>query len=108
MNPTNAVVLTGVTVLLGKWSANQPINVRIVVGITGAALGLSVISEVNEGLASKISVLMLIGAAFMYVPAIAKKAGLTSGASGTGLGPGSSFKNGKSGGGGGGGGGNSW
>lgn len=111
MNPTNAVVLTGLTVVLGKWSADQAIDVRLVVGITGAALGLAVINEASEDLASKIGLLLLLGAVFIYLPSVAKKAGLMDvrkPARGTGMGPGSSFKGGRAGGGGGGGGGGSW
>jgi hypothetical protein len=76
VNPTNAIALTGALVVLGKWSADQKLSVRIIVGLAGATLGLAVVNEMNEELAGKMAVLVLITAVFMYGPAVAWKAGL--------------------------------
>lgn len=76
MNTTNAVVLTAFLVVAGRWSQGKPLDIRVAVGGAGLALFLAAINTADEGLATKFAVLILISAAFLYAPAIAKKAGL--------------------------------
>lgn len=70
MNPTSSIVLTGAIVGLNRWSTNQPFTMRIVIGLTGAAIGLAVVNEANSGLAAKIGELIVLSAALLYVPGI--------------------------------------
>jgi hypothetical protein len=76
MNTTNAVALTGLLVVAGRWSAGKPLDIRVAVGVGGVALGLSALSSADEGLAGKFAVLILVTAIFAYGPWIADKAGL--------------------------------
>lgn len=77
MNVTNAVVLTAFLVVAGRWSESKPLDIKVAVGTGGLAIFMSVLNSANEDLASKFAVLVLVGAVFLYGPAIAKKAGLT-------------------------------
>lgn len=74
---TNAVVLTGVIVTAGKWAQDEPLSMRIVVGGTALAVSLAAMNEGAPELASKFATLVVVIAAFMYLPAIAYRAGLT-------------------------------
>lgn len=76
MNPATGVVLTGAVVALGQWSKDEPVSIRIVVGGTVLALGLSVLAESEPEIAGKFTALIVIAATFTYVPAIAWKIGL--------------------------------
>lgn len=76
IEPTTAVVLTGVTVVLGEWAGGHGIRMRTVVGGTFLAVSLSVLGEVSPDLAGKFGALVLTVAAFTYGPSIASKLGL--------------------------------
>jgi hypothetical protein len=77
MNTTNAVLMTGVLVVGGRWASDKPLDIRVAVGTAGLALFLAVINSSNPELASKFAVLILVSAVFLYGPAIVKKTGLT-------------------------------
>lgn len=77
MNTTNSVVGTALVVAVGKWSQDETIGVRVVVGGFFLAVLLSVMEQGSPKLASRFALLVFVVAAFMYVPAIAYKAGLT-------------------------------
>jgi hypothetical protein len=77
MNTTNAVVLTGVLVVGGKWAQGTNLNIRIAIGIWALSLFLAVMNESEPELASKFAILVVLGALFLYGPAIVKKIGLT-------------------------------
>lgn len=77
MDTTNAVLMTGVLVVGGRWAQDKPLDIRIAVGTAGLALFLAVINASQPDLASKFAVLILVSAAFLYGPAIFKKTGLT-------------------------------
>lgn len=76
MNTTTAVVATGAIVVAGKWANDEPLSVKLAVGVGAFALALTLIGEANDKLASQFALLVLILAMFRYVPAIAKKTGL--------------------------------
>lgn len=76
MNTTNAVAMTALLTVAGRWSAGKPLDIRVAVGVGGMALGLSALSSSNEQFASKMATLILVTALFMYGPWIADKAGL--------------------------------
>jgi hypothetical protein len=74
MSPTNAAVLTGVVVTVGRWSEGKPLSAKVVVGAAFLAIFLSVMPEdLGQGFA----VLILLGAVLKYSVTIAQKAGLT-------------------------------
>lgn len=77
MNTTNAVLMTGLVVVSGRWASGKPLDIRLAVGTAGLALFLAVINSSSPELASRFAVLVLVTAVFMYGPTIAKKAGLT-------------------------------
>jgi predicted tellurium resistance membrane protein TerC len=77
MDTSNSVVATAGIVVVGTWVQDKPLNVRIVVGGMFVAVFLSLMSQGNPKFASRFATLILVAAAFMYVPAIAYKMGLT-------------------------------
>lgn len=76
MDTNNAVIGTAAIVTVGTWAQEKPISVKIVVGGVFLALGLSLMDQASPKLASRFALLILVVAAFMYIPAIAYKAGL--------------------------------
>ena len=77
MNPTTTVVLASVMVVAGKWAKDEKLNIRLAVGGMVLAVGLTLMSEMDEKLAKLFSALILLGIAYTYLPTIVKKAGLT-------------------------------
>jgi len=75
MNPINVAIAAGALVILGKWARDKPPNIDNAVGIAGIAIGLSVIEQMNEELASAFGVLILVSLAVVHLPTIAKAAG---------------------------------
>jgi hypothetical protein len=76
MNPMNAAVLTAVIAMLGRWSKNKKTDIRFVIQMSVIALGLALTNEMNEELARKFALLIVVVAAFTYAQPIAIKAGL--------------------------------
>lgn len=77
MNPATSVVLTGVIVTTGEWAKGEPVSIKVVVGGAVLAIGLSVMNESQPKLASQFGALILLAAAFTYLPAVFYKLGLT-------------------------------
>lgn len=77
MNPATSVVLTGIIVTTGEWAKGEPVSIRIVAGGTVLAVALSVMYESEPKLASQFAALVLLVAAFTYLPAVFYKMGLT-------------------------------
>lgn len=77
MNTTNAVVLTGLVVVAGRWANSKPLDIRFGVGIAGLTLFLAALNSSSPELASRFAVLILVAAAFTYGPGIFRKAGLS-------------------------------
>jgi hypothetical protein len=76
MNTTNAVVLTGLVVVAGRWANDKPLDIKLAVGTAGLAIFLSVLNSSNPELAGKFTALILLAAVFLYGPGIAEKTGL--------------------------------
>lgn len=77
MNTTTSAVASGVIVAFGTWAQEKPLTIKIAIGTGGVALILSLMSQANEELAQKFGMLILLAAAFAYLPAIVKKLGLS-------------------------------
>jgi predicted Na+-dependent transporter len=77
MSATNSVVATAAIVAAGKWANDESISIRLVVGGVFLALGLTMMENANPLLGKRFATLLLVTAAFLYVPLIAYKAGLT-------------------------------
>ena len=77
MNTTNSVVATAAIVTIGKWANDDEITPRVAVGAVFLAMALVMMEQGSPKLASKFALLIFVVAAFMYIPGIAYKAGLT-------------------------------
>jgi hypothetical protein len=77
MNTTNAVLMTGLIVVAGRWAGGKQLDIRLAVGTAGLVLFLAVINSSSPDLASKLAMLVLVSAVFLYGPTITKKAGLS-------------------------------
>lgn len=77
MNTTTSVVATGVIVLTGRWSDDKKLDVKVMVGGAVFAFALAVIGQTNQKLAEQFGALILVSAAFLYIPTIASKLGWT-------------------------------
>jgi hypothetical protein len=75
MNTTQTVVATAAIVVAGKWQKDEPIDVRIAVGGGILAIGLSILSNINEEFARLFSYTVLIAALYTYGPTLAKSLG---------------------------------
>lgn len=73
MNITNAMVASGAVVTVGQWSLGKPLDIKVVIGAAGTAVGLSFLPD---QIASKLAGLILLTTVLTYVPNIAWKAGL--------------------------------
>ncbi len=76
MNSTSSIVLTGGIVTLGQWVEGKPLSMRVVVGVTFAAIGLSVLGNFDQRVANQMALLILVAAVFRYGVPIVTKAGL--------------------------------
>lgn len=72
-----AILGTGVLATLGTWSEGKSLTVKPVVGGTFLALFLTGLAQASPDFASKLALLVLLVAAFRYVPPILSKTGLT-------------------------------
>jgi len=75
IDTTTSAVTTGVIVIAGRWSLNQPIDIRVVTGGLFLAMSLSVLTQINENLAGTFGMSILIAALLMYSIPIATKLG---------------------------------
>lgn len=77
MNTTNIILLTAVIVVVGKIATRkegQPIlPANYIMAVAGTALGLAVLSNYDEGVASKMALLILLSVLFVYVPTILRQ-----------------------------------
>lgn len=73
----SAVIGTGLLATLGTWAEGKSLTVRPVIGGTFLALFLTGIAQAEPEFASKLALLVLLVAAFRYVPPILSKSGLT-------------------------------
>lgn len=77
MGTTTTVVSAAAIVTAGRWVKDQPLSSRVVVGGGALVLGLALLGETNELLGRRVSQIVLLTAAFIYIPSIAYAAGLT-------------------------------
>lgn len=75
-SPVNAMVLSGATVTIGKWSAGEPLSTGVIIGSAFVAIALSGINEISPELAAGFGVLLLVMVLMKYGPAIFHKFGL--------------------------------
>jgi hypothetical protein len=84
MDTTTETLLTGAIVIIGKWvqpaDPKHPekghVTAQNIIGIIGAAVLLSLLSEATEKLARGIGGIMLLTAVFTYAVPILRRVGL--------------------------------
>lgn len=76
MDTIGATVGTGVLVVAGKWAAGEPITIKIAIGVGVLALCFAVFDAMNPDLASKFAIMVLLLAAFKYLPPLVSKLNL--------------------------------
>lgn len=75
MDTMTSVVATGVTVTIGRWSQEKPVEIKTFVGIAAFAIFLSVMQASNSKLAEQFGTLILVSAVLIYGIPIGKKLG---------------------------------
>lgn len=73
---TNAIVLTGAVVTVGRWAEGKPLSIKVVTGGAIAAVSLALVSEVAPQVGTQLGIVVVVVALFTYFPPIAEKAGL--------------------------------
>lgn len=76
MNPLSAALITGALVIAGKWSEGKAPNIDNGIGIAGIAIGLALMEQANERLATAFAWLIVLSVTIVYFPKIVKGAGL--------------------------------
>jgi hypothetical protein len=76
MDTTTATLLAGSVVVIGRWVQDKPVNFKVIVGIVGAALIVSLIGQADEGLARGFGLLFLVSMLFNDALPILRKVGL--------------------------------
>ncbi len=76
MEPTNAAVLTGLTVTVGRWADGEKLKGSVIIGAAFLAVGLAALAQGSPDLAGKFATLIVIVTLFRYGPAIFHKFGL--------------------------------
>jgi hypothetical protein len=76
MDAASTTLLAGSVVVIGRWVDNKPVSARVVIGIMGAALGVTLISEANAQLGNAFAALLLVAVTFTYALPILQKVGL--------------------------------
>lgn len=76
MNPLSAALITGAMVIAGKWANKKTPNIDNAIGIAGIAIGLALLDQANERLATMFAWLIVLGVSIVYIPQITKAAGL--------------------------------
>lgn len=73
MNTTNMAVASGALVMVGRWSQDKGMDVRIVVGVVVLAI---LLSALPDPVAGPMAALILTAVLFTYGPGIIKKTGI--------------------------------
>ena len=76
MNPLSAALISGTIVVAGKWANKKTPNIDNAVGIAGIAIGLALLDQASEKLATAFAWLIVLTVSIVYVPQIVKAAGL--------------------------------
>jgi hypothetical protein len=69
-------LLTGVLVTLGRWAKGQTFNARVIIGVIGIMIFLSLVGEADQRLSLSFAAMIVVAALFTYGPDIFKKFGL--------------------------------
>lgn len=77
MNPIAAALITGAMVVAGKWADGKSPNIDNAIGVAGIAVGLALMDQANERLATMFAWLIVLSVTIVYFPRIAKGTGLT-------------------------------
>lgn len=77
IDTTTSVVATGAIVAAGRWAQGKTVSVNIVVGAGVLALGLAVLDSANSDFASKMALMVLLAAVFMYAIPLSTKLGFS-------------------------------
>lgn len=78
----NMTVASAAIVTAGRYAQEEKFDIKIAAGAAIAALGLSLLENVDEHLAQLFAGAILLTAAFLYIPEITDKLGYTGGAAG--------------------------
>lgn len=77
MDTTTSTVIAVLIVAVGQWTKKDgTISIKLVVGLMVLVLMLSALSSVNDDLAKKFALLVLVTVVFTYFIPIAQKLGL--------------------------------
>jgi hypothetical protein len=76
MNPVVVGVVTGITVVVGKWSKGKAPSIDNAIGVAGISIFLAIIDQANEKLAANFGYLILLTTMIIYLPDIVKATGL--------------------------------
>jgi hypothetical protein len=76
MNPVSAALISGALIVAGKWSDDKAPNINNAIGVAGIAIGLALMDQANEKLATSFAWLIVLSIAIVYFPKIAKGTGL--------------------------------
>jgi hypothetical protein len=79
MNPVAAGVITGVLVVGGKWADGKAPNMQNAIGVAGIAVGLAVIDQASEQMATAFAWLIVLSVFIVYFPKIVRGTGLAGG-----------------------------
>jgi len=78
MNTTTVAVGTGAIVVAGRWANNQPITVKVAIGVGAYAVCLSILSAADAQMANSLAFLVFFVACAYYVAPSANGPGLVS------------------------------
>lgn len=75
MNPIAASLVVGALVVGGKYARGKSPTIENGVGIAGVAIGLTLLTDINDKFGRTFSALVVLVVALAHFPVIAKKAG---------------------------------
>lgn len=76
MDTTTSAVASGIIVTAGLWAEGKSFSVKVALGAGFLAIGLAILSGIDDKLARGFALLVLVSVLLRYGTAIAKKTGL--------------------------------
>jgi hypothetical protein len=76
MDAATTTLLAGSVIVIGRWVKGQNVTARVIIGIVGSALFVTLIAEANPQLGNSFGALLLVGVLFNYGLPILQKLGL--------------------------------
>lgn len=73
---SNTLIATGAIVTAGQFANGKGMTIRIVVGGSVLAIGITMIESYNEYFAKMLALMVLVAAIYAYLPSIAKRLNL--------------------------------